>query len=409
MNSEKEKLQYYIACIIVISMNDFQIKFDVQDTLQLDLQRNNFTCKIRFKEYNKLKQIIELKEATISEQNKITTYFDEMIIIKNNREILDDLIKGEKNFCNFSFSHTDRKISIKESAITINEAILLNLEKNFSNLKTAMCYEMKDQLIKSISEGGDYKSDVNEVIRIAFNFTKKNYNISQILDAKKRSYQDIIFYLIQSFEGLRRLNACSQVSSIPPLTNNQNNENNIQSLNELLKAEIDSILKTYISNCKLKFLQDSIERIPKDNLKERKKSQKIIENFQKKLSAINYSNDYNDKVFEKTDTVSQAAQNAFNELIESINQLKSKYLNNLFNENQCFGEKKSEINYHSILNKYQNAAHEMYKLFEQYLDNEVKLESIQEKVNFVIEMDSNPIGKIILKSIDDVYTALLVE
>ena len=276
------------------------------------------------------------------------------------------------------------------------------------------------------------EADLDEIIRVACNINDKSeFNLKKIIsDIKKSSYQDIIFYCIENLQRfnislnknnsdistiktLKEANSIlskySQVASIFPEKMGEDNKedsvNNVQDFNKLFTDQMPQILK----NCELKFLRDAIENILNENLEEnklRKRFQEIIKVFQEKISKIDYTNDFNHKVFTQEDKISKDAQNIFNGLIKLICQIK--YLGNLFNGDKCFGEKKSEINYHSISNKYKNPNHKMYHLLSEFLDNVIKLESIKEKMDLVIKMYSNPIGQIALSGMDDVYQALIM-
>ena len=396
MDSNQANLQYYIILIITLLINDRMI------------------------------------DITSSDSRAILNALDMMI--EKNKTIFNQLIDGRASILNAYYNNVQQKIDIKSEKIIVNNNTKTNLKNNFSKLKNIICFKIQAILSDSIAIAAirNSEADLDEIIRVACNINDKaEFNLKKIIsDIKKSSYQDIIFDCIKSLQifnislnknnsdistikTLKKINPIlsnySQVASIFPEKmgedNKENSVNNVQDFNKLFTDQMPEILK----NCELKFLWDAIENILNKDLKEnklRKRFQKIIKAFQEKISKINYTEDFNHKVFTQDDEISKDAQNIFNELISLIRKIK--YLDNLFNGDKCFGEKKSEINYHSISNKYKNHNHKMYHLLIEFLDNVIKLESIKEKMDLVIKMYSNPIGQIVLSGIDDAYQTLII-
>ena len=390
-----KNFQYYIILITIITINKNSIKCYVD--MQNDI-------------------IILLNGRTIN--------LDILIQNVNNKAILSLLIHQDLSIFNIKFDLNTQSISIMSKKITLDQDSEKNLSSNLKNFYNLLGYFLRKSMIDYISSNNiiNPRGKVDNVIRIGYDYSEQlnEFQKRQVLKTKRYFYQSILeklIVIVDQLEPLKeKINLNFQFS--PKLfelhnqiwqikfnyleikfINRPNTEHtqNITYYNLSFQNEISNIFNNFFLNtsralnpqqrASFSILQEKINNIINNDLANininnnyiqdtSTKFRKIIDDFKDYIINIQYSYDFNNRIFEQNDPISIDIRNQIKQTIDKIRQSSfNPYLRNLFNDEKFFGDKIQEITYHSIYNKYKNS--NLYQSLNQFADNLIKIAYIQ--------------------------------
>jgi hypothetical protein len=358
---------------------------------------------------------------------------DKFISDEKNKKIFDQMNFQNTSIFKIKFDKEKKIIEIQRKNITFNSEKTKVLRSNLSKLIYVYEYFFLKSLIDSISYNNISNPDrakrkliADEYVKIAFNFQKPIEELRysekrQILDLKKSFYQQIITELKQIVQQIQPIKEkissyflfSSQMinfqKNIDEIKNQHTNSQSIvdmRNLNisfktqiinhfdilysslqsklnsnqkilfDLLKQKIQNILngndiEIFYPNSREKFIiKDYNGNDIKLNTKDFEKFKNIISNFQNFIKNILYNGNFNNKIIEQNDQISQSIQDNIKNTIKKIEKLKFyKSLFNLINDEKFFGYEVKNLNYHTIFNIYKNPNSDFFNQFIQFAEN----------------------------------------